>query len=153
VIGIKTGYTEEAGGNLVFAARRQVSGQQVDIIGAILGQADRPAAFEATRRLITPLAQNLQVARVLAAGQPVATIDPEWSGEVQIVAAEDVHLLVWPGMTLQTDLEFGTLKAGMKAGTLVGWLTLRLGDQERRVPLHLAKDLPGAGVVWKLTRT
>ena len=152
IIGIKTGFTEEAGGNFVFAARRSVGGQQVDIVGAMLGQADRPAAFEATRRVLAPLAQSLQFARVAVAGQPVATIDPDWSGAVDVVVAEDVSMLLWPGMTLESSVEIDALKAGMKAGTQVGWLSLRLGEQEKRVPLKLARDLPKAGIFWRLTR-
>jgi D-alanyl-D-alanine carboxypeptidase (penicillin-binding protein 5/6) len=153
VIGIKTGFTEEAGGNLLFAARRQVAGQPVDIVGAILGLADRPAAFEATRRLLGPLAQGLQFAKVVSAGQSVATIKPAWSGAVDIVAAEDVQMLFWPGMTLETRVEIDSLKAGTPAETRVGWLNLRLGEQERRIPLKLARELPKAGLVWRLTRT
>jgi D-alanyl-D-alanine carboxypeptidase (penicillin-binding protein 5/6) len=153
VIGIKTGMTDEAGGNLLFAARKQVGTKQVDIVGAVFGQADRPAAFEATRRILAPLGQTLQLTRVVAAGQEVAVVDPAWSGRVQVVAGEDVQLLFWPGMTLETQVEMDPLKAGMRADTQVGWLNLRLGEQERRVPLKLAQDLPGAGVVWKLTRT
>lgn len=153
VVGIKTGYTEEAGGNLVFAARKQVGGQQVEIVGAVLGQIDRPAAFEGTRRVLAPLGQGLQFARVMSAGQPVATIKAEWSKEVPVIAAEDVQMLFWPGMTLETSVELEPLKPGLKAESQVGWLTLRLGEQERRVPLKLGKDLPKAGLLWKLTRT
>ena len=153
VVGIKTGFTEEAGGNLVFAAKRQVNGREVDIIGAVLGQSDRPAAFEATRRVIAPLAQGLQFATLVAAGQPVATIDPPWAGAVEVVAAEEVQLLFWPGLTLETSVEFDPLQEGMKADTQVGWLTVRVGEQERRVPLKLSKEVPKAGMVWKLTRT
>jgi D-alanyl-D-alanine carboxypeptidase (penicillin-binding protein 5/6) len=153
VVGIKTGFTEEAGGNLLFAARRQVNGQQVEVIGAVMGQADRPAAFQATRQVLGALGQGLQFLRVMAAGQPVATLDSEWSGEVDVVVAEDVVMLHWPGMTLESSVELGDLKPGMKADTQVGTLVLRLGEQERRIPLKLAEELPAAGILWRLTRT
>jgi hypothetical protein len=44
------------------------------------------------------------------------------------------------------------VKAGQAAGTEVGSLLLRLGEQERRIPLVLGEDLPSAGLAWKLTR-
>ncbi len=153
VVGIKTGFTEDAGGNLAFAARRQVGAQQVDIIGAVLGQADRPAAFEATRRIISQLAQSLQVARVITSGQKVATIKPAWTGEVDVVAGAEAQMLYWPGMALESSVEIDPLKAPMKAGEQVGWLNLKLGEQQQRIPLNLAQDLPKAGLLWKLTRT
>jgi D-alanyl-D-alanine carboxypeptidase (penicillin-binding protein 5/6) len=152
IVGIKTGFTEEAGGNLAFASQRQAGNLPVTIIGVVLGQTTRPLAFDATRRLLGFLAQSLQPARVVAAGQPVATIKPGWGDTVQIVVAEDVQLLLWPGMTLEASFEFDEVKAPLSAGDQVGWLNLRLGEQERRVALNLAQDLPKAGMIWRLSR-
>ncbi len=153
IVGIKTGFTEDAGGNLLFAARRQVGAQTVDIIGAVLGQADRPAAFAATRQVLAPLNQSLQLARVVSAGQAVAVIDPEWGDEVQVVAAQDAQLVLWPGMTLKASVHIEPLRAGTAKDTEVGWVDLELGEQKVRVPVKLAQALPKAGFVWKLTRT
>ena len=61
-------------------------------------------------------------------------------------------MLVWPGMTLETIVEFEPVEAGQKAGEEVGTLVVRLGEQEQRVPLTLAADLPDAGLSYKLTR-
>jgi hypothetical protein len=44
------------------------------------------------------------------------------------------------------------VRTPLDAGAQVGWLSLRLGEQERRVPVHLATDLPGPGLIWRLTR-
>ena len=44
------------------------------------------------------------------------------------------------------------MEAGQKAGEEVGTLVVRLGEQEQRVPLTLAADLPDAGLSYKLTR-
>ena len=48
--------------------------------------------------------------------------------------------------------EFEPVEAGQKAGEEVGTLVVRLGEQEQRVPLTLAADLPDAGLSYKLTR-
>src|SRR5262249_4099203 len=45
IIGIKTGFTDEAGGNLAFAALRTINGQQVEVFGTIMAQDDHAAAF------------------------------------------------------------------------------------------------------------
>jgi len=153
VIGIKTGFTEEAGGNLAFAARRQVGDQQVDIVGIVLGQADHQAAFAATSRIIAQVMQGLQTAKVVSAGQVVATVKPAWADEVKVVAGADAQMLVWPGMAVQASVQLDPLKAPLKKGDQVGWLELKLGEQQARVPLTLASDLPKAGVLWRLTRT
>ena len=152
VIGIKTGQTEAAGGNLAFAASREVAGQTIEVIGAIFHQEDRAAAFDGTIGVLNSINNNLQVLRVVPAGQPVGIVDPPWSEAVDVVVARDVTMLVWPGMTLETIVEFEPVEAGQKAGEEVGTLVVRLGEQEQRVPLTLAADLPDAGLSYKLTR-
>jgi D-alanyl-D-alanine carboxypeptidase (penicillin-binding protein 5/6) len=152
IVGIKTGFTEAAGGNLAFAAKRDSAGQTIEIIGIIMGQVDRPAAFDATIAALNSLNNGLQALRVVAAGQPVGTVKPSWGDPVNVVVAQDVTMLVWPGMTLETTVEMDPVKAGQKAGDQVGWLVVALGEQEQRVPLVLAGDIPGAGLSYKLTR-
>jgi D-alanyl-D-alanine carboxypeptidase (penicillin-binding protein 5/6) len=152
VIGIKTGFTEEAGGNLAFAAERTVAGQKVEIYGAVLGQENRPAAFAATRRAIESLDRGLQISEIVAAGQPVATVKPAWAGELQLVTETPSSMLNWPGMALEASVELGPLKPGWKAGTRVGKLTVKVGEQVQQVPVVLGRDLPDAGIIWRLTR-
>jgi D-alanyl-D-alanine carboxypeptidase (penicillin-binding protein 5/6) len=152
IIGIKTGFTENAGGNLLFAAQRDIGGQRVLLFGGVLGQIDRPAAFEASRRLAAAAGQGLQVARVVSAGQPLGTIKAEWGDEVPLVAGEDVSMLLWPGSTLESRVEFDSIEAPLSSGAVVGSLTLYLGEQERRVPIVLGESLPKASIGWRLTR-
>jgi D-alanyl-D-alanine carboxypeptidase (penicillin-binding protein 5/6) len=153
IVGIKTGFTEEAGGNLAFAARRRVGNREVEVLGAVLGQTDRPAAFEATRRLLASVGNGLQVVRVATAGQPVATIKPQWGDAVDVVVAADVEMLLWPGMALQAKVELAELKTPLAEGAEVGSLTLTLGEQSERVALRLSKRLDGPSLLWRLSRT
>ena len=152
VVGIKTGQTEAAGGNLAFAAHRDVGGRTVEVVGAIFNQEDRPAAFDGTIRVLNSLSNHLQVLRVVPVGQPVGYVDPPWGERVDLVVAQDVTMLVWPGMTLETIVEIDEVPAEGRAGDEVGTLLVRVGEQEQRVPIALAADLPGAGLSYKLTR-
>jgi serine-type D-Ala-D-Ala carboxypeptidase (penicillin-binding protein 5/6) len=155
IIGIKTGFTEDAGGNLAFAARREAAGRQVDVIGVVLGQEDRPAAFDATLDIINSLNNGLQVAHVVPAGQPVGTYKPAWTGAIDIVVPEDVIMLVWPGMRLETSIELLSETGESVSNAYenhIGWLNVRVGEQEHKVPLVLTRDPGSAGVLWKLTR-
>jgi len=152
VIGIKTGFTEDAGGNLAFAARRDAAGQQIEIIGMVFGMADKPAAFTATRNIVRSVAQNVQAVQVLSRGQVAGTLDTEWGEPVNIVTGEDVSMLLWPGMTLHTQVVIDPVTVPSKTGTQVGTLTLQLGEQQRTVPLLLEKDLEKPGFFWRLAR-
>jgi D-alanyl-D-alanine carboxypeptidase (penicillin-binding protein 5/6) len=153
IIGVKTGYTEDAGGNLAFAAQRLIGNRAVEIFGLVLGQTTRPLAFDATTRIVRAVGESLQARRVIAAYQPVASIDTEWGDAIDVVVAEDVEMLFWPGMTLEAIAQLDPVEAPLAAGAQVGWLNIRLGEQQRRVPLVLAAALPGAPLLWRLTQT
>jgi D-alanyl-D-alanine carboxypeptidase (penicillin-binding protein 5/6) len=150
VVGIKTGFTEEAGGNLAFAARRQAAGRDVEIIGMVFGMSDKPAAFTATHNMVTSVAQNVQVVQVMKKDQPVATITTPWGGDVDVVATEDVSMLLWPGMTLQAQVVLDPVSAPSKAGAQAGTLSLRLGDQTKQLPVVLAESIEKPGLMWRL---
>jgi serine-type D-Ala-D-Ala carboxypeptidase (penicillin-binding protein 5/6) len=152
IVGIKTGFTEEAGANLAFAARREAAGGQIEVTGIVMGQADYSAAFDATIATLNSLTNYLVPLRVVPAGQPVGRVDPPWGDAVDVVVAQDVTMLVWPGMTLETIVQYDEVPAGGQEGDQVGTLLVRLGEQEQRVPVVLAGDLPGAGFGYKLTR-
>lgn len=159
IVGIKTGFTEQAGGNLAFAAIRDVAGQQVDLYGVVLGQGDgidgfesRQEAFAATQTVIHDLDAGLEYRLVLSNRQPVATVTTDWGDEVDLVITEDVMLLTWPGVTMQTTVEVDDISPGKSAGEQVGWVNVIIGEQARRLPLALATDLNGPGIFWRLTR-
>jgi D-alanyl-D-alanine carboxypeptidase (penicillin-binding protein 5/6) len=159
IVGIKTGFTEQAGGNLAFAAIRDIAGQQVDLYGVVLGQGDgidsfesRQEAFAVTQTVINDLDVGLEYRLVLSNRQPVATVTTGWGDEVDLVITEDVMLLTWPGVTMQTTVEVDDIAPGKPAGEQVGWVNVIIGEQARRLPLALATDLDGPGILWRLTR-
>jgi D-alanyl-D-alanine carboxypeptidase (penicillin-binding protein 5/6) len=152
VVGIKTGFTEDAGGNLAFAARRDAAGQNIEIIGMVFGMPDKPAAFTATHNIITSVAENVQIVQVMKKDQPVATIETPWGGSVDVIATEDVSMLLWPGMTLQAQVVLDPVSAPSKVGSQAGTLSLRLGDQTKEMPVVLAKSIEKPGLMWRLGR-
>jgi hypothetical protein len=79
-------------------------------------------------------------------------VDTEWGGEVEIVATEDVSMLLWPGMKLEASVVLDPLGAPSKAGTQAGMLNLKLGDQQRQLPVVLAESLDKPSLFWRLGR-
>ena len=152
IAGIKTGFTEDAGDCLAFYAKRQVNGQPVEVFGVTLGMPSRPAVFDSTKSLVSFTGNSVQTARVVSANQVVASVKPRWGKAVPVVVAQDTSMLLWPGMTLQTNVELQPVRAPLAAGSEVGVLHLKLGDQESSVPLKLATSLEKPGIFWRLTR-
>ncbi|MFH8490616.1 D-alanyl-D-alanine carboxypeptidase [Streptomyces longisporoflavus] len=161
-IGIKTGTTTAAGGNILFAAEQKVGGETRTIIGAALGQygnngtANIDEVTGVTRKLIEAGQGALKAKTIVKKGDVVGEVDDGLGGTTPVVATKDVSAAGWSGLTVK--LKLGD-KAGQsvphsaKAGTKVGVLSVGDGkDGAVEVPVALQKDLAEPSFGAKLTR-
>ncbi|MFI0188496.1 D-alanyl-D-alanine carboxypeptidase [Streptomyces sp. NPDC017082] len=155
-IGIKTGSTTAAGGNLLFASRKKAGGQTVTIVGAILGQNKAPILTTANAVSKTALlaAQSaLTSTKVLKKGDVVGYVDDRLGGHTPIVVTKDVTAAGWAGLKVRLSFASGTVPHSAKAGTRVGTLTVGDGSAGAvKVPVALQRDLAEPGFGAKLTR-
>ncbi|QKW07158.1 D-alanyl-D-alanine carboxypeptidase [Streptomyces sp. NA04227] len=162
VMGIKTGTTTKAGGNLLFAATKEVGGTRQTIIGAVLSQ---PAAarddsiltgaLDAGNALMQAARGVLEAKTVVRKGDVVGTVDDGLGGTTPVVATKDVTAVGWPGLTVELKLADNgkSLPHQAEAGTEVG--VLRVGDGTAsavEVPVALKENLSEPGFADKLTR-
>ncbi|MFI9602801.1 D-alanyl-D-alanine carboxypeptidase [Streptomyces sp. NPDC052043] len=156
-IGIKTGSTTAAGGNLLFAAHKQVGGRTVTIVGAILGQ-HKPTILQtvnAVSKTALLAAQDVPTsAKILKKGDVVGYVDDRLGGHTPVVVTKDVTAVGWAGLRLKLSLTTkDVLPHTAKAGTEVGSLTVGDGaDGAVQVPVALQGDLAEPGFPAKLTR-
>nr|WP_256640640.1 D-alanyl-D-alanine carboxypeptidase [Streptomyces murinus] len=155
-IGIKTGSTTAAGGNLLFAARKKVGGQTVTVVGAILGQ-HKPSILDtvnAVSKTALLAAENaLTSAKILKKGDVVGYVDDRLGGQTPIVVTQDVTAVGWSGLKVKLSFASGTVPHTAKAGTQVGTLTVGDGSTAGvKVPVALQRDLAEPGFGAKLTR-
>ncbi|WP_371661824.1 D-alanyl-D-alanine carboxypeptidase [Streptomyces sp. NBC_00280] len=155
-IGIKTGSTSAAGGNLLFAARKEVGGETVTIVGAVLGQ-HKPTilktANEVSRTALTAAEDALVAAKILKKGDVVGYVDDGLGGQTPVVLSKDVTAVGWAGRKVELSFVAADLPHSAKAGTAVGSLTVGDGKGGAvKVPVQLQKDLVEPGFDKKLTR-
>ncbi|MFH0177270.1 D-alanyl-D-alanine carboxypeptidase [Streptomyces cacaoi] len=155
-IGIKTGSTTAAGGNLLFASRKKVDGQTVTLVGAILGQ-HKPRILEtvnAVSQTALLAAQDaVTSAKILKKGDVVGYVDDKLGGHTPVVITKDVPAVGWAGMTVKLSFTAGDVPRTAKAGTQVGTLTVGDGSSSAvKVPVALQTDLVEPGFSDKLTR-
>jgi D-alanyl-D-alanine carboxypeptidase len=155
-IGIKTGSTTAAGGNLLFAARKEVGGETVTIVGAILGQ-HKPTILKTVNRVsrtaLTAAQNALVSAKTLKKGDVVGYVDDGLGGRTPVVVTEDVTTVGWAGLTTKLSFAPGEVPHTAKAGTQVGTLTVGDGSGGAvKVPVALQSDLVEPGFADKLTR-
>ena len=155
-IGIKTGTTTAAGGNLLFAARKEVGGETVTVVGAILGQHTSPiikTVNDVSRVALIAAREELASAKILKKGDVVGYVDDGLGGHTPVVLTKDVTAVGWAGLKVKLSFAADDVPHTAKAGTKVGTLTVGDGDEGAvTVPVTLQKDLAEPGFADKLTR-
>jgi D-alanyl-D-alanine carboxypeptidase len=157
VVGIKTGTTTKAGGNLLFAAEQEIGGTTQLIIGAVLGQY-KPSIIDtvlAESGKLIDAAQDVLMARtVVKKGDVVGQVDDGLGGTTPVVATRDVTAVGWPGLTVDLRLsdDGKAIPREAAAGTEVGTLTVGSGPGQVKVPVELQKDLVEPSFGTRLTR-
>ncbi|MEU6703394.1 D-alanyl-D-alanine carboxypeptidase [Streptomyces wuyuanensis] len=156
-LGIKTGSTTKAGGNLLFAAHKMVGDTDQLIVGAVLAQHDTPilgTAIKASKDLMLATQDALKNATIVKKGQVVGVVEDGLGGSVPVVATKDVQAVGWSGLTVKLELTNGgkALPHEAAAGSVVGSLTVGEGASQVTVPVTLQDDLVEPGFGAKLTR-
>jgi serine-type D-Ala-D-Ala carboxypeptidase (penicillin-binding protein 5/6) len=157
VVGIKTGTTTRAGGNLLFAAEKKVGGTEQLIIGAVLGQY-RPSILDTvlgeSKKLIDLAQDSLRAQKVVQKGEVVGYVDDQLGGRTPVVASRDVSAVGWSGLKVKLGLTDSgkALPHTGKAGDRAGTLTIGDGPGQVRVPVTLKDDMTEPGFGDRLTR-
>ncbi|MDO0933925.1 D-alanyl-D-alanine carboxypeptidase [Streptomyces sp. DG2A-72] len=155
-IGIKTGTTTKAGGNLLYAATKEVDGETVTVVGAILGQHTAPIidTVNAVSKTAMLAAQDaITSEKILKKGDVVGYVDDQLGGQTPIVVTKDVSAVGWAGLKVKVSFASDEVPHTAKAGTRVGTLTVGDGSGGAvEVPVALQTDLAEPGFTDKLTR-
>ncbi|MFJ8852035.1 D-alanyl-D-alanine carboxypeptidase [Streptomyces sp. NPDC102437] len=156
-LGIKTGSTSKAGGNLLFAAHKMVGDTDQLIVGAVLGQ-HKPAIIDTvnavSKEVMLATQDLLEGAKVVKKGDVVGTVADGFGNSVPVVATKDVSAVGWPGLTVRIELtdDGKTIPTSAAAGTHVGTLTVGEGTSQVKVAVALQSDLAEPAFGDKLTR-
>ncbi|MER5988985.1 serine hydrolase [Streptomyces sp. NPDC001787] len=157
-LGIKTGSTSKAGGNLLFAAHKMVDGTDQLIVGAVLGQYSDTSIIDAvnaaSKKVMIATQDELKGAKIVKKGQVVGTVDDGLGGTTPVVATKDVQAVGWAGLTVKLELTDGgkTVPHSAAAGTEVGTLTVGEGASQVKVPVALQSELTEPAFGKKLSR-
>ncbi|MFI9823985.1 D-alanyl-D-alanine carboxypeptidase [Streptomyces sp. NPDC052013] len=160
VVGIKTGTTTSALGNLVFAAKKDVDGETQRVVGAVLRQPEGgedntilSGALAAGDQLIRAAQDTLESATILKKGTVVGYADDGLGGRTPVAVTEDVKAVGWAGLSVKLTFAADEVPHQAKAGTKVGTLTVGDGTSSAvKVPVALHEDMAEPGFTDKLTR-
>jgi D-alanyl-D-alanine carboxypeptidase len=156
-VGIKTGTTTAAGGNLLFAGEKEVGGTTQLIVGAVMGQHKPPiidTVIAESRELLVSAQEVLTSERIVAKGDVVGYVDDGLGGRTPLVATEDVTAVGWSGLKVELALTDGGkgVPHTAAAGDAVGTLTVGSGPGQVRVPVAVRSELAEPDTGTRLTR-
>ena len=150
IIGIKTGNTDEAGGCFLFAATNNISGQNVTVVGAILGAVSRNTALQSTKLFILRNNPNFKIITLAKKGQTIGTYHPKWGQPVKAVAKSDLNILVATNDKISTNITLPDLRAPKNTDEKVGTISAKIGPEEISVPIVLETKITKPSIFWKI---
>lgn len=125
--GIKTGYTDQAGGVYMFSAPKTFSnGQTVTIVGVIMGAPSVFKVLDDSLPLLQTAKNTFQVTTAIRAGQSVGGYTIPWGGTANAIATDSLQLVEWPNKYVAPRVSLTKLHSPLAKGTDIGTLTFSL---------------------------
>jgi D-alanyl-D-alanine carboxypeptidase (penicillin-binding protein 5/6) len=153
VIGVKSGFTTQAGGGDVLAVVREAHGLPVLVLSAVISQ-QGPNVLDTAANDALNLADSagsaIGVHTIVHSGMVVAHV----SGAGHTVSASQrgtAYVLSWPGIRVTRTFEVThKIFPGAKAGAPLGSMVVTVGTQRVVLPVRLDASLPQESFSQKL---
>jgi D-alanyl-D-alanine carboxypeptidase (penicillin-binding protein 5/6) len=153
IVGVKSGYTDAAGGCDVVAVIRPVHGHPTLLLAAVTGQTGAFALAQAGLHglaLVNAVQPVIGTSTMLRDGVVAAQVGAAGSS-VAARTAGSASMLTWPGAHASRVFHpVHRLSAHARRGALVGTVVVTLGSQRVVVPVHLTRDVPQRSLLQRL---
>jgi D-alanyl-D-alanine carboxypeptidase (penicillin-binding protein 5/6) len=149
--GVKTGYTQQAGHCLLFAATVTLNGQKRTLVGVMLGQPQYEDLWTGAPKLLKSFEDAFHSIDLTNAGQTVyATYRTPWGATTQLVAATTPKLEIYSAGTVTVKVTadaLGEVASKAKAGTV----TFDYDGKTIVAKLRTTAALTAPALWWRLT--
>lgn len=150
IIGIKTGNTDEAGGCLLFAATKNISGRDVTLVGVILGATDRAKVLSDTQNFIETNTNSFGFAEVVPKNVVVGKYTIPWGKNIDVIAKDNLSVLTAKNNQISISTTLENINKPMNAGQEIGTITVKSGSKTFTVPAVLSENISKPPLWWKL---
>ncbi len=156
IVGVKTGFTPQAGGCFAFAAQRSSAGHHFTVAGVVLGQQTGlsllTTALDAGKALADTVGRLASLATVVSPGTTVARIRYPWGPVVPVVTTGPLTLLAWPGMSVHRHLAIRYPGNSWTGHKIIGHLSISKGLHIASTSLEVGQSPPSPPLSWRLLR-
>lgn len=151
VIGVKTGTTDAAGANLVFAAEYPLTEDISEtIIGVTLGQSERSVNTTVSNQLLRGAFANFGFVEVVAAETAVARYEVPWGEDVELITNGGITVGGWLGKSYQPSAVIDELEPPVDINQAVGSLQVQAGERVSEVPVTTSTVVSEPSFFWRL---
>jgi D-alanyl-D-alanine carboxypeptidase len=136
IVGIKSGFTDEAGRNFVLGAKDEND----TIVVSVLGIDKKGNATDAAYELYSQAMELAEDVVVVRAGEKIGALHPKWlDGEIELYADEMVAVDVWRDETVAFELELEDEIVG-KVGR-IGRLKVVINHDIKYIPVSVKTEI------------
>jgi serine-type D-Ala-D-Ala carboxypeptidase (penicillin-binding protein 5/6) len=148
--GIKTGTLYDIV-NLLFSSTFVVGGQEIRVVGAILGAPGpaRDILNDDVRGLLASTQAGFVEVPLAEAGQRYGGYETAWGQSSAAVAAESASAVAWASDEVAAAVALEPTGVAAR-GSRVGTATFTVGDETIEVPIELASAITDPGAGWRL---
>lgn len=150
--GIKTGNSDQAGGNYLFSAPYSFGGKSVTIIGSIMNAPTLQDALNDAIPFLASAKLGFKPEQPITAGHHLGTYVTPWGETINAVAQKDLDITAWKGVALTPTLKLDTLNHGMLAGSKIGTITFSSGTYTVTGSVILKQTYALPSFWWRLFR-
>lgn len=152
VVGVKTGTTDEAGANLIFAAEFPLTDDTSEtIIGVTLGQPERSINTSVSTDLLYTSYENFGFIEVIPEGTVVGAYEIPWSDTtVDLISNGGLTVAGWTGKSYEPSIELEDGTPGIELNQEVGSITVAVGPRETTVPVTSTGTISEPSLWWRL---
>jgi D-alanyl-D-alanine carboxypeptidase (penicillin-binding protein 5/6) len=153
IVGVKSGYTDAAGGCDVVGVIRSVHGHPTLLLAAVTGQTGFDSLAQAGLHglaLVNAALPLIRTSTVLGDGVVAAEVGAAGSSVAARTSAS-VAMLTWPGAHASRVFRpVHRLSPQARSGALAGTVVVTVGTQRAVVPVHLTRDVPQRSLLQRL---
>ncbi|GAA4193907.1 hypothetical protein GCM10022288_28450 [Gryllotalpicola kribbensis] len=149
--GVKTGYTEQAGHCLLFAAEVTVNGTSRTLVGVMIGQPSYAALWSGVPKLIASYEKAFHRVDLTNAGKTVyATYSTPWGASTRLLAATQPSVEIYSASSVAVKVTTDKLTTA-DAKDVAGTVTFSYGSKKVVADLVTERALAAPDAWWRLT--
>ncbi|CAN5704591.1 hypothetical protein BH23PAT2_BH23PAT2_10240 [soil metagenome] len=151
VVGVKTGTTDEAGANLIFAAEFPLTDTISETVVAVtLGIPDRQTNTIVSNQILQSSYLGFGFVEVVPENTAVGRYDVPWGEDVEIVSNGGITVGGWLGKSYQPTVNADVMEPNTTINQDVGVLEVIEGEEVTSVPVTTSSAISEPSLWWKL---